>query len=193
MSGIVLAGGRSARFGRDKLSEPVRGVPMLHHAILRVAEVCGEVVVVVAPDTPDPALPAGVTARVVRDPVGSGGPLVGICAGLSVVRSELALAVGGDMPDLSPAVLRELLREAEEDSVEAVVLHDGETFRPLPCVLRVERALEEARARLDEGDRSLHALLNGLRLALVEEASWHALDPDGRTLRDVDEPEDLTR
>jgi len=193
VSGIVLAGGRSARFGRDKLTEPVRGVPMLHHAILRVAEVCGEVVVVVAPDTPDPALPAGVTARVVRDPIRSGGPLVGISAGLSVVRSELALAVGGDMPDLSPAVLRELLREAEEDSVEAVVLHDGETFRPLPCVLRVERALEEARARLDEGDRSLHALLNGLRLALVEEASWHALDPDGRTLRDVDEPEDLTR
>ena len=30
VAGVVLAGGRSTRFGRDKLSEPYRGMPMLH-------------------------------------------------------------------------------------------------------------------------------------------------------------------
>ena len=34
VAGVVLAGGRSTRFGRDKLAEPYRGMPLLHHAVL---------------------------------------------------------------------------------------------------------------------------------------------------------------
>ena len=33
VTGLVLAGGRSSRFGRDKLAEPIDGRPLLWHAI----------------------------------------------------------------------------------------------------------------------------------------------------------------
>ena len=39
VSAIVLAGGASTRFGRDKLAEPVDGRPLLHHAAEAVAAV----------------------------------------------------------------------------------------------------------------------------------------------------------
>ncbi|MDP9330797.1 MAG: nucleotidyltransferase family protein, partial [Actinomycetota bacterium] len=55
---MVLAGGSSSRFGSDKLSAPYRGVPLLHHAVLRLAEVCGEVLVVIGPEGTPPPLPA---------------------------------------------------------------------------------------------------------------------------------------
>ncbi len=191
VTGIVLAGGRSTRFGRDKLAEPIEGLPMLQHAVLRVAEVCAEVVIAVGPGAPDPPLPEGLSARVVRDAVPDGGPLFGTAAGLAAATGEVALLVAGDMPELHLPVLRELVRVAEEDPVEAVVLHEGEGFRPLPCALRVARAREVAQERLASGERSLYALLNALRIAVVEEATWRALDPGGRTVRDVDEPRDL--
>ena len=45
----MLAGGRSTRFGTDKLAAELHGLPLLHHPVLRLAEVCAEVVVVIAP------------------------------------------------------------------------------------------------------------------------------------------------
>lgn len=189
----MLAGGRSSRFGRDKLKEPYRGTPLLHHAILRLAEVCPEVVVVVAPGDPDPQPPTGAPVRVARDPEEGRGPLVGLSAGLAEVRTELALVAAGDMPELSAAVLAEMLRVAGEAQVDAVALQDGETFRPLPVVVRAGPARETGRALLRRGERSLMALLGAFRLAMIDEPTWHALDPMRATLLDVDRPEDLNR
>ena len=45
-TGIVLAGGRSRRFGRDKLGEPLGTKPLLQHAIDALSQVTSEVVVV---------------------------------------------------------------------------------------------------------------------------------------------------
>ena len=192
MTGIVLAGGRSTRFGRDKLAEPFRGMPLLHHVVLRLAEVCDDVVVVIAPpDVVEPPLPLGAPVSIVRDAREGEGPLAGAYTGLSAVRTELALLAGGDMPELQTSVLLEMLKVAVDAPVEAVVLADGERFRPLPAVLRVESARDAAHALLDSGRRRLRDLLDALRVAIVDEATWHALDPERRTLFDIDEAADL--
>jgi molybdenum cofactor guanylyltransferase len=191
VAGVVLAGGRSTRFGRDKLTEPYRGLPMLQHAVLRLGEVCSEVIVVLAPDAPEPPMPIGAPARFVRDPTEGEGPLAGVHAGLLAVATELALVTGGDMPDLQTRVLLEMLQVAGEAGVEAVALQDGEGFRPLPSVVRTARAVEVAHALLHDGRRALRDLLDALRLAVIDERTWVALDPERRTLFDVDTPSDL--
>jgi molybdopterin-guanine dinucleotide biosynthesis protein A len=187
----VLAGGRSSRFGRDKLAEPYRGAPLLHHTLRRLAEVCDELVVVLAPDAPEPQLPVGVVGRFARDAREGQGPLVGAAAGLEATRTELAMLAGGDMPELSTAVLREMLRVATDAPVEAVALRDGDRLRPLPSLVRVERAVELARELLIAGHRPLRDLLQAMRVTAVDEATWVALDPGRGTLFDVDEPGDL--
>ena len=189
----MLAGGRSRRFGSDKLSATHRGIPLLHHAILRLGEVCSEVVVVIAPDAPEPPVPVGATARFVRDAREGDGPLAGLSRGLDEVAGDVAVAAGGDMPDLSTAVLREMLGVIDDASIDAVALQDGDRFRPLPCLVRVAPARDAARALLEAGERSLRSLLSALHLAVIDEPTWTALDPGRRTLFDVDEPDDLTR
>jgi molybdopterin-guanine dinucleotide biosynthesis protein A len=191
VTGIVLAGGRSTRFGRDKLAEPYRGMPLLRHVVLRLAEVCGEVVIVIAPEAVEPPLPLGAPARIVRDAREGEGPLAGAYTGLSAVRTELALVAGGDMPELQTLVLLEMLKVAGEAPVDAVALADGERFRPLPAVLRVASARDAAHSLLDSGRRRLRDLLDALRVAIIDQTTWHALDPGRRTLFDVDEPADL--
>jgi len=186
----VLAGGASSRFGRDKLAEPYRGMPLLHHAVIRLAEVCGDVVVVLPPEGPEPPMPLGAPVRFARDAAEHEGPLAGAYAGLHAVRTEHAVLAGGDMPELQTAVLIELLRVAAEAPADAVALQEGERVRPLPCVLRVGPATEAAHALLHDGHRRLRDLLDALRTAIVDEPTWHALDPDQRSLFDVDEPSD---
>lgn len=192
MTGIVLAGGGSSRFGdADKLAAEVGGAPLLHHPVLRLAEVTGQVVVVLAPGAEPPALPPGVPVRVTHDAAVSQGPLAGVLAGLEEADTELAMVAGGDMPTLVTAVLLELLRVAMQAPVDAVALQEGDGFRPLPLVLRVAPAIAAAHALLHDGERRLRTLPLALRTAVIDEPTWRALDPDGATLADIDEPGDI--
>lgn len=190
VSGIVLAGGRSTRFGSDKLVAPYRGVPLLHRPIETLAAICDEVVVVLAPGDSGSGLPPGVT--IANDPTEGEGPLAGLHAGLmAAVRSESAVVVGGDMPELQPSVLREMLRVLADTDAEAAVLADGDRPRPLPCVLRTWPAADVTHTLLHAGRRRLRDVLDSMRTAVIDEATWTALDPERRTLVDVDEPGDM--
>ncbi len=168
-------------------------MPLIHRPILRLAEIAGEVIVVLGPGDEPPRLPLGVPLRVAHDAAGAEGPLAGVLAGLLVTDTVLAIVAGGDMPTLMTPVLLELLRVAAEAPVDAVVLQEGDGLRPLPLVLRVTPAAAAAHALLHDGERRLRALPQALRTAVVDEPTWRGLDPDGATLADVDVPEDLSK
>ena len=191
VTGIVLAGGRSTRFGADKLRADVRGRPLLEHPILALAEVCGEVLVALAPDAPEPTLPgvAGVPIRTVRDAVAGAGPLAGLVAGLEAAGEGVVLVVGGDQPDLRPELLRLLVSSL--GAGDAAVLAEAEAPRSLPAVLRRDLALAAARRLLGSERRSLLGVIFGLDAVIVPESAWRTADPEGSWRRDVDRPSDL--
>jgi molybdopterin-guanine dinucleotide biosynthesis protein A len=190
VSGVVLAGGRSARFGSNKLVAPYAGRPLISWPIEVLTGICDEVVVVLAPGDGGSGLPPGVT--IANDPTEGEGPLAGLHAGLmAAVRSDSVVVVGGDMPELQPPVLREMLHVLAATDVEAVALADGGRPRPLPCALRTWPAADMTHTLLHAGRRRLRDVLDALRTAVVEEATWTALDPERRTLVDVDEPGDM--
>ena len=195
VSGIVLAGGASRRFGTDKLSATVDGRPMLERAVASVAAVSAEVIVVVAPgdDRPLPADAVPVPLRRVEDPETYGGQLVGLLAGLEAAREPIAVVAGGDMPTLSVDVLHALIRAliAAEGTADAAILVRHGMDRPLPAAVRNGAATQAARRVLGEGERSLVALFRTLATRRIAEADWRGLDPSGETLRDIDTPADL--
>ena len=154
----MLAGGRSKRFGSDKLVASYRGAPLIHRPVHALARLGAEVVVVCAPDAPDLPLPEDVALRVVRDAVLDEGPLAGVIAGLAEVRTPTALIAAGDMPELQVAVLRTMLRTLDEPGVEAVWLQDGDRPRPFPLAVRTAPAAAAARPLFDAGQRRLRAL-----------------------------------
>jgi molybdenum cofactor guanylyltransferase len=187
VSVVILAGGRSSRFGRDKLAEPIDGRPLLQRAIDAARPIATEIVVVAQPQS---APPVPDDVRVVHDPVAFEGPLAGARAGLDAVRESIVVLVAGDMPDLVPAVLGSMVGALAD--FDAVVLeHDGRP-RPLPAAIRREPGLAAADRLLGEGERRLRALTEQLATRIIPEDDWRALDPDGVTLRDIDTPADLT-
>lgn len=185
-SGLVLAGGASRRFGRDKRTEPVDGVPLLRRAVDAVAAVSDEVLVAVSPDHPLPdgfALPPG--ARTVLDVPGHAGPLAGLLAGLEVAAHEVVVVLGGDHAWAEPATLSALADALRRDpgSGAAVLEVDG---RRQPLAAAYRRGIAPTvRARLDAGDLRAVALLDHVTTRTVDAPAA------ARTARDVDVPSDL--
>jgi len=188
VAALILAGGRSSRFGRDKLAEPIAGRTMLDRVIERVRDVASDVVVIAAADA-TLAVPSDV--ELVRDDRPFEGPLAGLGFGLHAVDPgvERVIVVGGDMPSLVPGVLERLIGAL--DRREGAVLADAEGPRPLPLAVRRSVASPAVDALVDGGERRLRALLERLDVDVITEDRWRVDDPTGETLRDVDVPEDL--
>jgi molybdopterin-guanine dinucleotide biosynthesis protein A len=193
VSGIVLAGGRSSRFGSDKLVARVDGERLLDRSVAALGEVVTEILVVSEPGATR-ELPTGVAVplRVVADPEPFGGPLVGLLAGLEAAREPLVVVVGGDMPGIVPDVLRLLIgRLVADDGRAAATLQSRGRSAPLPLALRTGAATDAARRLLGDDERRLRAIVERLATVVIDERDWRPLDPAGETLRDVDEPGDL--
>ena len=193
VSAIVLAGGRSSRFGSDKLVAEMDGRRILDLAIEQVAAVGDEILLVLAPGDERVLPTSSAIVRRVIDPELHGGPLVGLLAGLEAVEQPIVVLVGGDMPTLSGAVLGLMIRAliASEASADAVVLASRGERLPLPAVLRTGAATTVARRLVGDGERRLRSLFERLPTRALEEGEWRPLDPAGATLRDVDRPADL--
>ncbi len=185
---VVLAGGRAERFGSDKTRASVDGVSLLERVLGvagRLVPPIDEVLVV------GPWAPPGV--RHVTEPERFGGPLVALGFALGEVSAPLVLVLAADHPELAPALLELLIRRLAEDvDADAVVpVRDG---RREPLVAAYRRSVGVAITEvLDARTRSLQSLLGVVKTVEVAEDEWREVDPEGRSFRDVDHPEDLDR
>jgi molybdopterin-guanine dinucleotide biosynthesis protein A len=184
LTGLILAGGRSIRMGRDKASVEFEGEPLAARVARRLAVVCDEVLVA----SGDGLRLAWLELPQVADPTPDRGPLGGIVAGLEAASTDLVAVVAVDMPFASGTLFRLLAGDrVDEDAVLPVTLRGAE---PLHGVY-ARTAVTVLRARLDGGERAVHRALEACRVRYVEEDEWRTVDPSGRFASNVNLPDDL--
>lgn len=193
-SGVLLAGGRSRRMGRDKLPLMVGDRPILRRAYDALAACCDEVIPVIHGSQAPPGLPEGV--HPVRDLRSGGdeglGPLAGIEAGLRHARHRRVFVAAGDMPFLPEDLIRKMLARLAGGAL-AVVPRNGDRWEPL-CAAYDREALVYAGRALDEGVRSLHDFLRSLpRIEEIGEGELRRFGDPETLLMNVNSPEDLAR
>lgn len=184
VSALIVAGGQATRLGGiDKRAIIVDGQTIFERQIAAVSRLVHEVIV------------SGRTAvagyRNVVDEVPGLGPLSGIAAGLASTDTPWLLVLAGDMPRIDPAVIELVLSHAEP--ADAVGIRIGGRAEPLFSLLRVAVWRPIARARLAAQQLRVSALLTDepARVHWIEEAELRAVDPQLRSLHNVNTPEDL--
>jgi 5,10-methenyltetrahydrofolate synthetase len=198
-AGIVLAGGRSSRFGPAKAAVPVAGVAMLARVVAVLAGCCDEIVLVVAPDAScrdvldlARAEDTTVPVRVHRDASAHAGPATALAGALGHVGTELAFASGCDSPLLSPTLVRGLLaRAARSTSCDVIAPDRGKGLEPLLAVYRVATMAAALAAATRTGPTRLIDALAGVRHIRVTGEELGVLDPDGASFLNVNHPGDL--
>ena len=161
--GVVLAGGKSRRFGRSKVLEPLAGAPMASWGVRALQAVGLPVGVVSDEDGVEAAL--GVPAR--SDLEADLGPIGGLWTALqwaSERGDHGVLLLGCDMPLVSEAMLRTILDWS--DPAPAVVPVGSEGPEPL-CALYRSTCAAEVERRLHSDDRSLRGLAEALGAAFI--------------------------
>ncbi len=189
ITAAVLAGGRSMRMGVDKTLLDVDGRALVLRVVDAVADACDEVVVVT--NRPEAMAEVGIAADipVLTDEVAYQGPLGGLATAMASARNEWVLAVAADMPHLSAEVVGVLWNAREGADVVVPVSERGP--EPLLALYRVEACLPAAREVLETGRRRLVAMFPRLRVAELPEAALRSVDPDLRSLVNVNTPADL--
>ncbi len=199
-AGIVLAGGRSTRMGRDKSALPWGGSTLLAVVCSSlVGAVDGPVVVVRAAGQDLSALPSGV--EVVEDPAPDLGPVQGVAAGLRAVagRADVAFAAATDLPLLHPSVVRRVVRLLlDSPGADVAVPEVGGQPQLLAAAYRpaVADVLETA---LRAGERRLRTVVSGLSVRrldaadLLADAEVAAADPALASFTNLNDPQQYAR
>ena len=170
-TGIVIAGGRSTRFGdREKALAEVAGVPMLRRVVDTLSTIADEVVVNCRRDQRDAfeaaLLGVETDVRFAIDKTPDEGPLSGLSTAFTAVDTDFAIALGCDMPLAEKAALSALLARITPAD-DAVVPQTDAGPEPLHGIYRVAPTAGAASATLADGQRSLRALLDRLSVREV--------------------------
>jgi molybdopterin-guanine dinucleotide biosynthesis protein A len=171
LTGILLVGGASTRFGSPKALAKLDDETLAERAWRVLGEACDERLAVGKAEDglelPFPLEDDGSPTRAA---------LAGIVAGLRATRSETAVVLPVDVPLVTPDVLRELAAAC----ADAAVTQTG----PLPAAFR-RSALPVLERRLDERRLALHEALAELDTKRIE--------VDESLLANVNTPDELRR
>ena len=192
---MVLAGGFSKRFGRDKGLVELAGKPLVLHILDRMFEVMNETVVVVSSDHQKAAFEhtLGQRTRVIIDKREEKSPLIGALTGFKCVQGEYSLLLPCDTPFVSRNIASLLLDLCINRSAVIPRWPNG-YIEPLQAVYHTKSALTAARAALEQEKldlRSMIASLKGVRY--VSTMILQQLDPELLTFFNVNNPRDLRK
>lgn len=186
--GLILAGGRARRMGRDKALLRLGGATLLERAIDLVRSAGGEPVVV-GPARPELPLPGVRRLDETAGGAPAAGPLPALRHGLAATGAPVAVALACDLPFLTRALLERLVREAAR--FDAVVPRAGGELQVLAAAY-TRACLPVIEAACAAGERAVHAILPRLRTRILEEPEL--LDCGGAALfLNVNTPADLGR
>ena len=201
VAAAIIAGGRAKRMGGASPGAGPAGSVVAKGLLLvegrriidRQLEVLRPLfaeVLIVASD----ALPwLSLGLRVVPDRVGGGiGPLAGVDAALAALSPgvDAVVCVAADMPFLAPGVLA-LVRDEAPGAMAVAPRIAG---RPEPLLARYARdAAPIVGEQIARGAHAMTELLARLSARWIEEAALRALDPELRSILNVNTPEDLAR
>jgi len=187
---IILAGGKSLRFGHDKVLETVGNVSLLQRVISCVSSISSEFIIVAAEEQTAFRLGNYSGLRIVTDIYPGKGPLGGVFTGLASSNSFYNLVVASDMPFLNQALLHYMMQLSA--SFDLVVPRVGKLVEPLHAVY-TKSCLPHIESMIKQNKLSIYQLFHLVRVRYVEAEEIERFDPKHLSLFNINTEADLER
>ena len=129
VTGVVLAGGQSRRFGRDKALASFEQTTLIGHAVALLRAASPDILVVTCPEHDY----LGLDARIIHDIYPNCGPLGGIYTACRYAKTAFLLVLSCDMPLLSPRAIFHLLHShRKQESI--CIYQQKQQLQPFPGI-----------------------------------------------------------
>ncbi len=186
---VVLAGGESSRFGRDKSTTSIME-QTLTERVLKTVSPLFETTLIGVRKTPHP-LETLVNHPFITDRVNIKGPLAGIYTALETIKTTWLFAIACDMPLVRKEVILYL---AEKRNSNHCVIPVARGRPQTLCAFYNKNALLEPMKRyIKDGGRNLKNFLNSYRINIcyIREKELSEIDPELTTFIDIDTVGDM--
>jgi len=192
--GVILAGGKSKRMGRDKAKILLSGKPILLHVIDNLLTVFPKVVLVQdRPGHYDQFLKTDYNqVEILCDLIPDKGPLYGIQTACKKLAPAHLFVTACDMPFIKTELLHFLCREFNEGLL-ALVPRVDKTLQPL-CAIYHSQKVNQYFEKNDPDyfdSPQMFFQKNLSCLKVIEEADLLAFDSEKASFRNLNSPEDL--
>ncbi|MBI2854800.1 MAG: molybdenum cofactor guanylyltransferase [Chloroflexi bacterium] len=189
VTGVVLAGGKSSRLGRNKAFEVVGEESLLKRTTRRLSAL-GEVLVVTNHQFALSLQDQDLGARVAEDIWPGMGPLGGIHSALKAATTQYILVVACDMPFLNWNLLKyEIGLRLGFDAVVPRLLGFPEALHSVYS----KSCLPATEAVLSGGKSQVSLMLRAVRVRYVEQHEIEKFDPQHLSFFNVNTPADIDR
>lgn len=184
ITGIILAGGKSSRYGMNKAFVEINGVRLIER-VVRVMESVFEQMIVI---TNTPRDYAFLQLPMYVDLIKGLGPLGGILTGLEAISDDTGFVVACDMPFLNADLVRSMVDM--RDDYYAVVPKITWKIEALHA-LYDKRCLPAIRELIDSQEYQTTKFFKKIRVRYVEEDEIRASDPFLRSFVNINSPREL--
>ncbi len=187
---IVLAGGKSSRFGTNKVLQVFGTQNLLQHVLIRVNCLASAITIVSADEPDDLDVRDFPNMKVTRDIYPDKGPMGGIHAGLLASSYDYNLVIASDMPFLNQALLKHMIGLSAE--FDLVIPRPGNFVEPLHAVYS-RRCLVPIEVLIKQDNLSMLQLLPLVRTGYIEAEDVRRFDPQCLSFFNVNTKSDLVR
>ncbi|MFX0195752.1 MAG: molybdenum cofactor guanylyltransferase, partial [Candidatus Hodarchaeota archaeon] len=149
LTGVILAGGKGARFGGNKALTKINGQYLIEWIIESYKEIFNEIII----STNAPSLYRFKGIKTVKDIIPHKGPLVGIFSSLKESLNNQIFVSACDMPFIRPSLIRYMVMKSKGYDVVVPSLGE-EMLEPLhalykkSCLPAIERAIKANQVRV---------------------------------------------
>ena len=186
VSGVILAGGKSRRYGQNKALVNINGIPLIKR-VLRVMETLFSSTILIT-NTPDTY--SFLNLPMFEDRIKGLGPLGGIFTGLNVISEKAGFFVACDMPFLNPDLIRYLV--TAQRGFDVVVPTFSGKFEALHA-LYTQNCLPEIEQMIHAGVYQTIQLYQSVAVRYVEENEIRRFDPELKSFSNINKPEELRK
>lgn len=148
MTAIILAGGKSNRFGSDKAFIEIAGTPLIKRHLKLLRGLFSKIIIV----TNQPHKYRFKNVKIVQDIVKDSGPLAGIYSGLLSSGSFYNFIMACDMPFINKELIRYMT--GHKNNYDVIIPKIGNKFHPLfgvyskKCIPVIEKMLKNDRLKV---------------------------------------------
>ena len=184
VSGIILAGGLSKRYGRNKAFLEINGVRLIDHITEKMKRIFKEVMLV-ANDKEDYEY---LGLPIVEDRIKGLGPIGGIYTGLMSISNQAGFFVACDMPSLNEPLVRYMVGLMDNyAAVVPFVAHEVEPLHALyatTCIDPIQRLIKAQRYQV----RLFYQYIN---IRYVGEDEIKEFAPPQRVFQNINTPQEF--